>query len=80
MPTRSKPWQDPNNLIKDQLCMDGKPHRLKIVFLARDDAPTDESVPNGHMRSEVVYQCTVCKKYQCDRYVYPKIKRINSRS
>jgi len=70
------PWQNLNKILKNnEPCVDEKPHRLRIISLTRTDNP-DNSLPNGHTKSEVVYQCIVCKKYQVDRYVYPKIKRF----
>ena len=75
MPALSKPWRNSNNLIKkDEPCTHGKPHRLRMISLTRTDS-SEVSVPNGHMKSEVIYQCVVCKKYQIDRYVYPKMER-----
>jgi len=75
MPGLKEPWRNLNNVLKDdKTCIDGKPHRLRIISLTRTDS--DTSLPNGHVKSEVVYQCLICKKYQIDRYAYPKIKRF----
>ena len=77
MPGQKEPWRVSNNVLKgDESCTDGKPHRLRIISLTRTDSP--DSLPNGHTKSEVVYQCVVCNKYQIDRYVYPKIKRVSA--
>jgi len=74
MPRLKKPWQMSKKVLKkDESCIDGKPHRLRMVSLTRTDA---DSLPNGHIKSKVVYQCVVCNKYQIDRYVYPKIQRV----
>lgn len=76
MPGLKKPWQNSNNVLKgDEPCSNGKPHRLRIVSLTRTD--NSDSLLNGRMKSEVVYQCLVCKKYQIDRYTYPKMKRVS---
>jgi hypothetical protein len=78
MPRLKEPWRIPNKILKDdKTCIDGKPHRLRIISLTRTDS-SDGSLPNGHIKSEVVYQCVVCKKYQIDRYTYPKIKRVSA--
>lgn len=75
MPKQKRPWRISNKILKnDEPCIDGKPHRLRIISLTRTDS--SDSLPNGHTKSEVVYQCLVCKKYQIDRYAYPKIKRV----
>lgn len=71
-----EPWRVSKNVLKiDETCRDKKPHRLRMVSLTRMDCP-DVSIPDDHTKSEVVYQCVVCKKYQVDRYVYPKMKRV----
>lgn len=77
MPEQREPWRVSNNVLKnDKPCTDGKPHRLRIISLTRTDNP--DSLPNGHIKSEVVYQCLVCKKYQIDKYTYPKIERVST--
>ena len=76
MPGQNEPWQDSDKILKaDESCIKGKSHRLKLLSLTRTDT-SNGSLPNGHIKSEVVYQCTVCKKFQIDKYVYPKINRV----
>jgi len=77
MPRLKKPWQISKNVLNgDEPCIDEKPHRLRMISLTRTDSP--DSLPNGHIKSKVVYQCVVCQKYQIDKYVYPKIKRVSA--
>ena len=77
MRRKNEPWRDSNNVLKfNESCLKGRSHRLRIMSLTRTDS-SNGSLPNGHIKSEVVYQCVVCKKYQVDRYVYPKIKRVS---
>jgi hypothetical protein len=76
MSGQNEPWKDSNKVLKaDESCINGKSHKLRIMSLTRTDS-SDGSLPNGHIKSEVVYQCVVCKKYQVDRYVYPKMDRV----
>jgi hypothetical protein len=73
---QDEPWRDLNKILKvDEFCLKGKSHRFRLMSLTQTDS-SNGSLPNGHIKSEVVYQCLVCKKYQIDRYVYPKIKRV----
>lgn len=77
MPGQNDPWQDLNKVLKsDESCLKGKTHRLRIMSLTRTDN-SNGSLPNGNTKSEVVYQCLVCKKYQIDRYFYPKMERVS---
>ncbi len=73
-----EPWQDSNKVLKiNEFCIKGKPHRLKLLSLTRTDT-SDDSLPTGHIKSEVVYQCTTCKKYHVEKYVYPKARGVNA--
>ena len=62
------PWKDPKNLITNESCINGKSHKLRLVFFTQ----TENSLPNT--KSEAVYQCLVCGKYKVERHIHPKLK------
>ncbi len=72
MPGQNKPWQDLKKVLKDEeFCIKGETHKFMIISITQKDIP-DDSLLNSHIKSEVIYQCTVCKKYQIYRNIHHK--------